>query len=249
MLNNYISEKDKERFSKICDEVFSGDKLPNGVGTLKEKSLHATVKHFVEENTDYHEQKLGRYVADIFDGHKVTEIQTRSFYKMKGKLSEFLELYPVTIVYPIIRRKTLIRVNKQTGEIGQTGKSSKRGNIHMFFREMYGLADIILNPGLKFRVLVLDAEEYRLMRSWKDKGGEKGDIIPRELIADYRFDCADDFADVIPAELPGEFTTDSYAKAAKTNKDAAGCEIRVLARLGIIEEAGRDGRSKLWHIV
>ena len=248
MLNNYLSEKDKERFSKICDEVFAGEKAQNGVGTLSEKSLHAVVKNFVEENREFHERKLGRFVADVFDGSSVFEIQTRSFYKMKSKLCEFLETMPVTVVYPLIRNKRLIRVDKKNGEFGKPGKSSKKGDIHMFFREMYGLADIILNPGIKFRVLLIDVDEYRLIRSEKDRGGEKGDIVPREIIADYRFDCFEDFAEVIPNDLPETFTAEQYAGAAKARKEDAACEIRVLAKLGILEEAGREGHSKLWHL-
>ena len=41
------------------------------------------------------------YVADIFAQGEIIEIQTRQFNRMRDKLTAFLPLYPVTIVYPI----------------------------------------------------------------------------------------------------------------------------------------------------
>ena len=70
--------------------------------------------------------------------------------------------------------------------------------------------------------------------------------MPREILADYRFDCFDDFAAVLPEELPKTFTIEQYKKCGKLNKEAAAYEIRVLTRLGVLKEAGREGRSKIW---
>ena len=54
-----------------------------------------------------HEIPIENFVADIFDGEAVIEIQTRSFQNMRRKLAAFLPLYPVTIVYPIPHVKWL----------------------------------------------------------------------------------------------------------------------------------------------
>ncbi len=43
------------------------------------------------------------YIADIFTGEEIIEIQTGNFNKMRDKLNTFLPQYPVTIVYPVPR--------------------------------------------------------------------------------------------------------------------------------------------------
>ena len=78
--------------------------MPEIIGTLGERSLHAVLKRFLQPDENRHEVRVGRYVADIFDENGVTEIQTRQFYKMKRKLAAFLPEHAVTVVYPVSRQ-------------------------------------------------------------------------------------------------------------------------------------------------
>ncbi len=75
--------------------------MRQGIGTLSEKTVHAVMKNYYAPDTDMHEIPIENFVADIFTGQEIIEIQTRAFYKMRRKLDAFLPLYPVTIVYPI----------------------------------------------------------------------------------------------------------------------------------------------------
>lgn len=247
MVNDYLSEFDKEKFKETTEKITESLRGQKGVGTLQEKSLHAVVKAYCQPNEEFHEQRLEGYVADVFDGTSVIEVQTRSFYKLKGKLAAFLPLYPVTVVYPVIRYRYIYRVNKDTGEVSKPRKSPKVGSLHSLFIEAYGLCEFINDPRLKLRVLLIDIDEYRLVSGEKDRG-EKGDLMPREIVADYRFDCLEDFAEILPEGLPETFTIEQYKKCGKLNKEAASYEIRVLTRLGVLKEAGREGRNKIWSV-
>ena len=59
------------------------------------------MKNYYAPDTDMHEIPIENFVADIYTGQEIIEIQTRAFNKMRRKLDAFLPLYPVTIVYPI----------------------------------------------------------------------------------------------------------------------------------------------------
>lgn len=50
-----------------------------GIGTLRERSLHAVLKYWADPDESHHEIPLAGCVADIFDGERVVEIQTRGF--------------------------------------------------------------------------------------------------------------------------------------------------------------------------
>ena len=75
--------------------------MRQGIGTLSEKTVHAVMKNYYAPDTDMHEIPIENFVADIYTGQEIIEIQTRAFNKMRRKLDAFLPLYPVTIVYPI----------------------------------------------------------------------------------------------------------------------------------------------------
>ena len=97
-----VSQHSKELFNTACEKTIQKERKQNGIGTLKEKTLHAVLKNFYEPDISCQEIKIGRFVADILHENQIIEIQTRSFNSMRKKLDNFLGLYPVTIVYPIV---------------------------------------------------------------------------------------------------------------------------------------------------
>lgn len=58
------------------------------------------LKYWIDPDDSHHEIRLERCVADVFDGRRVTEIQTRGFSALRPKLERLLEAYPVTVVHP-----------------------------------------------------------------------------------------------------------------------------------------------------
>ena len=98
-----------ERFEEARRQGLAALEQREGIGTLKERSLHAVLKYWFAPDDACHERKVGRYVADVFDGERIVEIQTGSAYRLQPKLEAFLPAYPVTVVLPLVRRKTLTR--------------------------------------------------------------------------------------------------------------------------------------------
>ena len=99
---------DERRFEAAREKVIGGGKVQQGIGTLSEKTVHAVLKNYYAPDTDMHEIPIENFVADIYTGSEIVEIQTRSFNAMRRKLDAFLPLYPVTIVYPIPHEKWLL---------------------------------------------------------------------------------------------------------------------------------------------
>ena len=241
-----ISEHNRQQFRDICDEIVSGLRTENGVGTLQEKTIHAVLKNYYEPDETKQEQKLAGFVADIFTGQEIIEIQTRGFYKLRRKLEAFLPLYPVTIVYPVTHLKWLRWVNPDTGEVGKPRKSPKVGAAFSIFPELYRIKMFLPNERLKFHIVLLDVEEYRLLDGWshdKKKGSTRSDGIPTELHEIITLESGSDFAQLLPSELPDEFTSTDLKQLLRCNKAIAGVMLNILAHIGVIKKTGKKGNS------
>ena len=104
---------DQEAFQTAKEKVIGVDRQRLGIGTLSEKTVHAILKNYIEPDEDYQEIPIENYVADIYRDGEIIEIQTRQFNKLRNKLTTFLSLYPVTIVYPIPREKWVIWIDEE----------------------------------------------------------------------------------------------------------------------------------------
>ena len=121
------TEGEQLMFDGICRRILADGRHQSGIGTLGERTLHAILKSYLEPDSAYHEQKVGRYVADICRGEEIIEIQTRAFDKLKNKLGLFAKDYRVTVVYPIDVVKYLSWIHPETGEITSRRRSPKKG--------------------------------------------------------------------------------------------------------------------------
>ena len=92
---------DSERFDEMKNKIVCSERESGGIGTLKEKTVHAVLKDYYAADREMQEISLDGYVADIYTGTEIIEIQTANFNRMRNKLERFLPKYPVTIVYPI----------------------------------------------------------------------------------------------------------------------------------------------------
>ena len=131
------TKNQRERFAYALEQVVGKDHVRDGIGTLSEKTVHAVLKYYYEQDQSHHEIILEKSVADIFTGSEVIEIQTRALYRLKPKLEKFLPLYPVTVVYPIPYDKWVCWINEETGEITQKRKSPKKGTPYLAFKELW----------------------------------------------------------------------------------------------------------------
>lgn len=242
---------DEQRFEAIKSRIVSTQRERNGIGTLQEKTVHAVLKDYYAPSRDMQEISVNGYVADIFTGKEIIEIQTANFNKMRGKLESFLPEYPVTIVYPIPYIKWLSWIDEETGECSQLRKSPVKGNIYKAFYELYKIKSYLPNKNLKLCFPLLNIEEYRLLNGWskdKKKGSCRYDRIPVAMVDEIRFDRVEDYVQLIPYELEEPFTAAEFAKSVKIRKEEAGRVLHILNYLQVIRQEGKRGKAYLYKV-
>jgi len=242
---------DQVRFEAARDKIIGKNRTRQGIGTLSEKTMHAVLKNYYAPDEDMHEIPIENYVADIYTGTEIIEIQTRSMERMRKKLEAFLPLYPVTIVYPIPREKWLYWIDEETGEVSQKRKSPKKGNPYQAFIELYKIRPFLPNPNLRLRLDLIDMEEYRLLNGWsrdKKKGSERYDRIPTQFFEEVCIDCIRDYMQLIPYELPEQFTVKDFAKYAKIPVRLAGTVLLIFYDLGLVSRIGKKGNSYIYEV-
>lgn len=242
---------DQVRFEAARDKIIGKSRARQGIGTLAEKTMHAVLKNYYAPDEDMHEIPIENYVADIYTGTEIIEIQTRSMDRMRKKLEAFLPLYPVTIVYPIPREKWLYWIDEETGGVSQKRKSPKKGNPYQAFIELYKIRPFLPNPNLRLRLDLIDMEEYRLLNGWsrdKKKGSERYDRIPTQFFEEVCIDCIRDYMQLIPYELLEQFTVKDFAKYAKIPVRLAGTVLLIFYDLGLVSRIGKNGNSYIYEV-
>lgn len=256
-MNEYIVEQcadkdiDGERFEAAKKKALIMNRSRNGIGTLAEKTIHATVKNYLEPDTDYHEIPVNGYVADIYREGRIFEVQTANFNKLRPKLSIFLNDYEVTVVYPIPHVKWVRWMNPENGEIGKAHKSPKRGTAYEAFVQLYKIKQFIKHENFRFKILLLNMEEIRLLNGWstnKKRGSVRYDRIPLELVDEIDITRTEDYVRFVPIELPDSFTAKDFAKEAHIPQGLSQVVLNILTYTDTVLRIGKKGNSILYSV-
>lgn len=251
-----VTKEETEAFLKAREQVlFDSRQRGNRIGELCEKTLHAVVKLFLEPDSSFHEIKVGRHYADICRDGKITEIQTRSFDRLREKLSELTAMgFTVTVVHPIAKIKTLYWIDSDKS-VSDGRKSPKRGTTYTAFNELYRLCPLFKEKGMegiRICLLYLSVSEYRLKNGWSSdgkRGSWRYEQIPEELFEIQLLEKQEDFYELVPKGLPPQFTATDFARCAKITKTVAYRGLAVLREMKVLEEIGKKGRIKLFSVV
>ena len=248
-----IDSIDKDRFNNSISIALSDTIGSNGIGTLSEKSVHATLKYYYEPNHDFHEIPINGYVADAFNDGEILEIQTKSFFSIKEKLISFLRDYDVTVIYPVAVKKYIRYITPETGKITEPVVSPKSQGLYSILPELYGIRDLLSCERLHFIMCFINIEEYKLLDgTGKDKKIHctKLDRVPLEILGEYYINSSADLTGFLPAEeLPKNFTTKDISEISGYNISYAQLLVNILSHLNLIECTGKKGRYKLWTIL
>lgn len=241
---------DKSRFEAARKAILGRELSPGGIGTLGERTLHAVVKHYLDENPARHEQRLGSFVIDVYTGERIYEIQTRQFRKLIPKLSALLPQYPVTIVYPMQARKWLLWIDPDSGKASKPRLSPKRGQACEVFPELYQIKQLLLHPNLSVLILQIDLEEYRLLNGWspdRKRGSWRQNRLPLGLENEILIERPADYGSLLPACLPDDFTSADLARAVPVSLNLARIALNVLARVECVSAHGKQGRLRIYR--
>lgn len=243
--------EDNQRLQKIKEKMLGEDRIRASIGTLSEKTTHMILKNYYEPDIDKQEIPIGNYVADIFTGQEIIEIQSAGFGKMRDKLEAFLPEYPVTIVHPIPHVKWLIWIDEDTGALSTPHKSPKKGNVYDAFLELYRIRDYLADRHLTVKLLLMEIEEYKLLNGYgknKKIRASKYDRIPLSIVKEIVIERPEDLMQFVPLDLEGPFTKKQFSKAAHINERMASLAIKLYQYYGIMEQTGKDGRSYLYEM-
>lgn len=222
-----------------------------GIGTLRERSLHAVLKYWADPDESHHEIPLTGCVADIYDGERVVEIQTRGFSALRPKLEKLLPVYPVTVIHPLAWHKTLTWVDPASGEAAKPRKSPKTGRFWDAAGELGRIRNVLGHPNLTLVLLLMDMEEYRLADGWsrdKKRGShrlERFPVAPGPMAVLHR---PEDYAVLLPPGLPSPFTTTDVQKIGRLTRRPAGNVVNILYTLGVIQRTGKKGNAFLYQM-
>lgn len=248
LFTEYLSDSARrERFQAACSAAMK--EKSGGIGTLGEKTLHACLKYYFECDASRHEVKLGRYVADIAEPDGVIEIQTRQFYRLKDKLTFFLEQGEATVVYPVAAVKWVAWVSPETGEITKRRRSPRPGIPADVLPELYGIRTLLMHPGLHIHIPLLEVEEYRLLNGWsknRKKGSARYERRPLDLLGEIRLQSSHDFASLLPEEMPSPFKTKDLAGAYRMSDNRARAALGTLLLSGAVSRVGKQGNALLY---
>ncbi len=246
-----VSPFDEELFQKACNEIVHKEREKNGIGTLQEKTVHAVLKRFYEPDAGHQEIRIGKYVADIFRGEEIIEIQTRNFNTMRKKLDLFLEQHPVTIVYPIVHTKWLLWIDEATGEVSKKRKSPRTGSTYDAYYELYKIKQYLAHPNLHLCLILIDVEEYRLLNGWgrdKKRGSTRYDRIPVKLVDEFYIGSPKEYSCLVPEGLPEPFCSKDFAQKAKISQSTAQLALNILNYLHAVTRIGKKGNSYLYQL-
>lgn len=242
---------DNEAFEQAKLKVLLKQHDPHGFGTLQEKTVHAVMKLYYEPDMDYHEVPIEGFIADIYTGSRIIEIQNGNFNRLRDKLKAFLPSYPVMVVLPIPHSKWLIYMDGVSGALSNKRKSPITGSIYSAFPELYKIKDCLTHPNLSFAFPLIDMDEYRLLPSrgkGRQKRGSRYDRMPLALYDEIHIERPEDFVQVIPYELEDPFTVKEFAAAAHIRRDLAGITLHILHHMGLVDRPGKRGREYLYEV-
>jgi len=218
---------------------------PMGIGTLGERSLHASIKEWYRRPGDLLEEKVDGYVIDIVRGEHLIEIQTGNFAGFRRKLAYLLREHQVHVVHPIAVERIVVR------EGGGARRSPKRGTVYDVFEELVAIPHQLMEPNFTLEVLLV-REELVLRNdgrgSWRRRGWSLGDRRLLSVEGSVTFGLLRDYKALIPSTLKQPFTAAELAKSVPCNIGLAQRMVYVLRHIGAIRKAGKRGRAQTYEV-
>lgn len=249
-----MTDMDKKRFGGLCkDDLIMHGTDADGIGTYNEKRLHRILKRYVTDDANCYEVKVGKSVADILEGGRITEIQTSAFRPLEKKIGSYLnntEL-SVTVIRPVISEKTIVRADKETGEVMYSKRSPKHERDIDVLPQMYYLRDFVKNTRLEVRLLHVSVEEYRFSERmrYRREGAYDKDLRPTALLSETVLCGVDSYRKILPVSLwDKEFTVAEFSSVTKLKNRNLSLALAFLTYVGIFERR-MEGRKYFYKMV
>ena len=240
-----LSDEDICRFEAICSSLSSPLAMSSDwIGVFNEKRVHRAIKKFVCDDENCFEVKIGSSVADVLSDGVIYEIQTGSFYPLTKKIAAYLSSsdYEIRVIYPIISKRKIVRVDKDTGEVMRSRLSSQKQNVMKILPELVYLSDNLKNRRLTFEIFSIYAEEHRYsdeIHRYRKSGKRDSELFPISLEGITVLETTDDFLSLLPEALTSTgqpFTAAEFMKATGIRNRRAYNALGALCAAGVLQK-------------
>jgi hypothetical protein len=219
------------------------------IGTLKESSLHASLKQIYKEPGDMVEKSIGKYVIDIVRQNLLIEIQTKNFSAIRRKLENLLKNNRVLIIHPIIKDKWIIYLEPSGVSLKQKRKSPQHGSFFNIFKELIYISDLLTKWNLVIEVILIQAEEIRIKDNKGSWRRNRSSIYDRKLlkILDRRIiSNPEQLLRLIPLELEKPFTNRTLSESLNISIRLAQMITYTLRKMNLLIVVGKKSNSYLY---
>jgi hypothetical protein len=222
-----------------------------GINLYSEYSLHDQVKRFLADAGDRLEASVAGRVVDLLkaDG-SVVEVQTRNLAALVPKVRALSESgRAVCVVHPVPVTRRIVRKDPDTGREVSVRRSPKRGDSWSVFDELVKASSLIALPRVSVEALLVRVTEIRVRDgsgSWRRRGDRTEDRLLDAVEGRVRWETPEDWLSLIPRDLPPPWSSESLGLALGLPAPRARKVLYCLARAGLILEAGREGRRKIY---
>ncbi len=232
---------------EILDTIKKDQAIKESIGTQKEKTIHQFLKYYLCNDSSNHEIKIGKNIIDVFIDNHIYEIQTKGFHLLRDKLTNLLDKYPFTIVYPICTNKLLYKIN-DFGEVISERKSPKKTHPLLLTSEMYKIKNFLKHPNLSFKIILLDVIELQTTRLNRRKQirNTRIDQYPRTILDVIDINKTTNLFKIFPNI--DNFTSSEYLKTTKMGKRDVGNSLNVLRYLDVLKVDGKIKNAYVYKV-
>lgn len=239
---------DADRFFASLERAKAREK--GGIGTQNEKLLHATLKDYFAFEGSVAEYEVEGFVADLMTEEGIVEIQTGNFSYLRKKLPALLEKHSVTVVYPLMRQKTLYWIDPQSGELSPGRKSPKKGKYCHVPGQIYPLMDLAGHVNLHLVIFLYDGAEYKRADGWsKDgkRGSHRVERVPEAPVDLLLLSAPYDYGALLPENCPAVFDAADYSRRTSLRGRRLSGALKLLLKTGVLSRE-KQGRSYLYTV-
>jgi len=216
-----------------------------------ETSLHRQLKQHYAAGSDQLEVVLGDYRIDAIRGKELIEIQHGSLAAIRDKIAELLTEHRVTVVKPIVARKTLVKLDGRGGEVVSRRLSPKRGQLLNLFDELVYFTRVFPHRRLTLEVALVEVEELRYPGHGRRRRHRENDFQVEDqrllaIVETHRFRTLADLRKLLPRSLSATFHTGHLAQSLGVKRDIAQRIAYCLRETGAIHPVGKQGNAVLY---
>jgi len=218
-----------------------------------ETSLHRQLKALYAGGDARLEVPLDDYRIDVIADGRLVEIQHGKLAAIRDKIGRLLDRHEVTVVKPLIVRKTLVRLDGPGGTVLSQRLSPRRCQPVDLFHELVYFTRVFPHPRLTLEAPLVAIEERRYpghgrRRRWRRSDHEIEDQHLLAVERTLRLVDRHDLLSLIPGSLPVRFDSATIARIASVPRWVAQRVVYCLRKMGATREVGKVGNTRQYAI-